>query len=122
MRLLAFVGLYALGVSPAGGHRHLALLGFMVIVLCWALLSVSSTALTARLALYNEGEGMGLFNAVTSLAGVLGAACGGWLAVQWGYNAAAGLAVVGITLGLCLSLAIRPGEHAPDNLSPPDPD
>jgi uncharacterized membrane protein YeaQ/YmgE (transglycosylase-associated protein family) len=35
---------------------------------------------------------MGLFNAVTSLAGVLGAALGGWLAGQWGYNAASGWA------------------------------
>jgi MFS family permease len=120
MRLLAFVGLYALGVSPAGGHRQLALLGFMLIVLCWALLSVSSTALTARLALHNEGEGMGLLNAVTSLAGVLGAACGGWLAGQWGYNAAAALAVVGITLGLGLSLALRPEEPGPTPPAPPN--
>ena len=62
---------------------------------------------------------MGLFNAVGSLAGVLGAALGGWLALQWGYNAAPGLAVAGITLGLYLSMAIRPGEHAPDDLAPP---
>jgi MFS family permease len=108
MRLLVFMGLFALGLTPAGGHRQLALLGFAPIVLCWALLSVSGTALTAHLARHNEGEGMGLFNAVTSLAGVLGAALGGWLAGQWGYNVASGLAVVGITLGLCLSLTIRP--------------
>lgn len=120
IRLLAFVGLLALGLSPAGWHRQLAPLAFGLIVLCWAALSVSGTALTARLALHNEGEGMGLFNAVGSLAGVLGAALGGWLALQWGYNAAPGLAMAGITLGLCLSLAIRPGEHAPDDLAPLD--
>jgi MFS family permease len=120
IRLLAFVGLLALALSPVGWHRQLAPLAFGLIVLCWALLSVSGTALTAHLALHNEGEGMGLFNAVGSLAGVLGAALGGWLALQWGYNAAPGLAVAGITLGLCLSLAIRTGEHAPDDLAPLD--
>jgi predicted MFS family arabinose efflux permease len=120
IRLLVFVGLFALGLTPAGGHRLLALLGFALIVLCWALLSVSSTALTARLAVHNEGEGMGVFNAVTSLAGVLGAGLGGWVAVQWGYNAASGLAVAGITTGLCLSLTIRPGKHGPNSLSPSD--
>jgi hypothetical protein len=60
IRLLAFVGLLALGLSPAGWHRQLAPLGFGLIVLCWALLSVSGTALTARLALHNEAEGMGV--------------------------------------------------------------
>jgi MFS family permease len=120
IRLLAFVWLFALGLSPAGWHRQLAPLAFGLIVLCWAVLSVSGTALTARLALHNEGEGMGLFNAVGSLAGVLGAALGGWMAMQWGYNAAPGLAVAGITLGLYLSLAIRPEEHAPDDLPPLD--
>jgi predicted MFS family arabinose efflux permease len=108
IRLLIFVGLFALGLSPAGAHRQLALLAFVPLVLCWALLSVSGTALTARLARRHEGEGLGVFNAVSSLAGMLGAALGGWLAVQWGYNAACGLAALGITLGLCLSLTIRP--------------
>jgi MFS family permease len=119
IRLLGFVGLLALGISPSGWHRQFAPLAFGFIVFFWALLSVSGTALTARLALHNEGEGMGLFNAVSSLAGVLGAALGGWLALQWGYNAAPGVAVAGMTLGLCLSLAIRTREPAPDDLAPP---
>jgi hypothetical protein len=48
---------------------------------------------------------VGLFNAVTALAGVLGALLGGWLASQWGYLAVLGGTVVGLTLGLCLLLA-----------------
>ena len=71
----------------------------------WAALSVSSTVLTAHLSAHHEGEGLGLFNVVTALAGVLSALLGGWLAAQWGYLAAVGIAVVGLTLGLCLLLA-----------------
>jgi hypothetical protein len=41
---------------------------------------------------------------VTALAGVLGALLGGWLAARWGYRAAVGVAVAGLTLGLCLLL------------------
>ena len=114
LRLLAFVGPFGLGLLPANGPSMLALVGFTLIVLCWALLSVSSTALTAHLALNNKGESMGLFNAITALAGVLGATLGGWLAAQWGYNAASGLAVVGLTLGLCLSLTLPKNRNAQD--------
>jgi hypothetical protein len=39
--------------------------------------------------------------------GVCGAALGGWLATHWGYHAALGLAVAGLTLGLSLSLTVR---------------
>jgi MFS family permease len=59
----------------------------------------------AHISVHHEGEGLGLCNAVTALAGVLGALLGGWLAAQWGYLAAVGVAVVGLTLGLCQSLA-----------------
>jgi hypothetical protein len=48
---------------------------------------------------------LGLFNAVTALAGVLGALLGSWLAAQGGYLAAVGVAAIGLTLGLCLLLA-----------------
>jgi MFS family permease len=120
IRLLAFVGIFGLGLTPTGNHSLLTLLGFILVVLCWALLGVSSTALTAHLSPHNEGEGMGLLNAVTALAGVLGAALGGWLAARWGYNAASGLAVAGLTVGLCLSLTVRPGQWAHDNPAPTD--
>jgi MFS family permease len=60
------------------------------------------------LALENEGAGMGLLNATSALAGVFGAALGGWVAARWGYHAALWLAVGGLTLGLCLALTVRP--------------
>ena len=105
VRLLAFVGLCGLGGSQTEALRLLVVVGVALILCCWAVLSVSSTALTAHLSAHHEGEGVGLFNAVTALAGVLGALLGGWLASQWGYLAVLGVTVVGLTLGLCLLLA-----------------
>jgi MFS family permease len=108
VRLLAFCGLFGLGLTRLEGRGWLALLSFLCIVLSWPLLSVSGTALTARLAQKNEGEGIGLFHATSALAGVVGAALGGWVAAHAGYHAAVGLAVVGVALGLTLSSALCP--------------
>jgi DHA1 family tetracycline resistance protein-like MFS transporter len=103
IRLLAFLGLFVLGATHSG-QGWLALLGFLFIVLSWSLLSVSGTALTAQLSRSNEGEGMGVFNAVTATAGVIGAALGGWVAGRWGYNAATVVAIGGVATGLLLSV------------------
>lgn len=107
-RLLAFCGLFGLGLTHLEGRGWLALLSFLCVVLSWPLLSVSGTALTARLAQKHEGEGIGLFHAISALAGVIGAVLGGWVAAHWGYHAAVGLAVVGVALGLTLTSALCP--------------
>jgi DHA1 family tetracycline resistance protein-like MFS transporter len=110
VRLLAFVGLLALGLTHPGDRGWLALLAFLFVVLTWSLLSVSGTALTAQLTPANEGQAMGLFNATTAVAGVLGAVLGGWCAGRWGYAAALGLAVLGVAGGLMVtSLSGRSG-------------
>jgi MFS family permease len=112
VRLLAFLSLLALGLTRSGGRGWLALLAFVFVVLAWSLLSVSGTALTADLSPVGEGEGMGLFNAATAVAGVIGSAAGGWIAGRWGYGPVLGLAVLGVGCGLVLAVGIRPGEPA----------
>jgi DHA1 family tetracycline resistance protein-like MFS transporter len=107
LRLLAFAGLLGLGLVQFGGASWLALGPFVLVVLSWSLLTVSGTALTAKLSPVGEGEGMGLYNAVTAAAGVLGSALGGWAAGLWGYNAASAMAVAGVALGLLLAICIR---------------
>ncbi|HSB80927.1 MAG TPA: hypothetical protein VLM91_19260 [Candidatus Methylomirabilis sp.] len=95
VRLLAFLNLLALGFTHPGGGRWLALLAFLFVVLAWSLLSVSGTALTAELSPGGEGQAMGLFNATTAVAGVIGAALGGWVAgrggtlLPWGWRCSA---------------------------------
>ena len=51
---------------------------------------------------------MGFLNAISALAGIVGAGLGGWCATQWGYSAASVLAAVGLSLGLLLALTILP--------------
>jgi predicted MFS family arabinose efflux permease len=104
LRLFAFLGLMGLGLADFDGRQWLALLGLALVVLAWSLLSVGGTALTAHLAPIGEGAGMGIFNATTALAGVMGAALGGWVAGYWGYNTVSGLAAVGVALGFLFAL------------------
>jgi len=104
LRLFAFLGLMGLGLADFDGRQWLALLGLALVVLTWSLLSVGGTALTAHLAPIGEGAGMGIFNATTALAGVMGAALGGWVAGYWGYNTVSGLAAVGVALGFLFAL------------------
>jgi DHA1 family tetracycline resistance protein-like MFS transporter len=106
VRLLAFLSLLSLGLMHIGGQAWLALLSVTFVVLTWSLLSVSGTALTVRLSPVGEGAGMGIFNAANAIAGVIGAALGGWVAGRWGYNAASVLAVVGVVLGLALGVYV----------------
>ncbi len=106
-RLLAFLILLTLGLTRLGSQGWLALLAFAVVVLVWSLMSVSGTDLAARLSTLGEGEGMGLFNAMTALAGVIGAILGGWAAGTWGYNAVSIVAVLGLASGLILSAIPR---------------
>jgi MFS family permease len=89
--------LLAIGRLPSGGA--LALAAFAVVVLAWSLLSVSATVMTAQIADMGEGQAMGLFNAVTSLAAVGGALAGGAAAAAWGYPGACLLAAAGIACG-----------------------
>ena len=55
----------------------------------------------------SEGEGLGLFNAVTALAAVAGSAIGGWAAGAWGYGAVPLVALCGTVAGLAVLLAGR---------------
>ena len=101
LRLLAFFSLLLLSMTHIIGA--LALVGFLFVVLAWSLLSVSSTALAAKLSPVGEGEAMGIFNGVTALSSVVGAAFGGWVAGEWGYNGATVLATIGVGFGLILT-------------------
>ena len=100
LRIAAFFALTVLARLSLPGRGWLALLFFLFVVLAWSLLSVSSTALVAGLSPKNEGEGMGIFNAVTAVSGVIGAALGGWVAGLWGYAAIPIMGIVGVGAGL----------------------
>ncbi len=111
VRLVAFLSLFGLGFADFAVRGRLALVSFVLVVLAWSLLSVASTALAAPLAPVGKGEALGIFNAATAAAGMIGAAMGGWMAGVWGYNAASGLAAMGVAVGLALAFAL-PGSRS----------
>jgi MFS family permease len=104
LRLIAFAGMLGLALFKTGLNTGaLALLAFAFVVLAWSLMSVSGTALAARLSTIAEGQGLGIFNALTAIAGMLGAVLGGWAAGVWGYSSIVVLALIGVALGLGIS-------------------
>ncbi len=52
---------------------------------------------------------MGVFNAVTAVAGVIGSLAGGWAASRWGYAAVPVAALCGVAAGLIAMSAARSG-------------
>jgi predicted MFS family arabinose efflux permease len=96
-----------LGITHITGQNWLAIAGFGIVVFAWTLLIVSGTTLSASLSPAGKGESLGMFNATNSLAGVAGAALGGWVANLWGYETALSLPVIGLVVGLWLSLFLR---------------
>ncbi len=111
LRVAAFMTLTILAVVSLPGWGWLAMPVFLFVVLAWSLLSVSSTALVAGLSPENEGEGMGIFNAITSLSGVIGAGMGGWAANRWGYAAIPAIGTIGVGAGFLVFIAARIGSR-----------
>ncbi len=111
VRAAAYALLWLLAVSRGPGAGWPALGLFLIVVLAWSALSVAATAFVASLyeKAGSEGEGLGIFNAVTALAGVAGAAGGGWAAGSLGYGAVPVLALAGTLVGLVVFLAARWG-------------
>ena len=107
LRIVAFLVLTVLAIAQLAGRNWLALLFFLFVVLAWSLISVSSTALVASLSPENEGEGMGIFNAVTALSGVIGAILGGWAANLWGYVAIPIMGIIGVGTGFIVLIITR---------------
>ncbi len=113
VRAAAYALLWLLAVSRPAGAGWPALGLFLVVVLAWSLLSVAGTAFVATLYARegSEGEGLGLFNAVTALAGVAGSAGGGWAAGALGYGAVPVVALAGAVIGLLVFLVVRRSSH-----------
>lgn len=112
-RAAAFLVLWGLTLVPVSFRGWPALAAFLLIVLAWSFLGVGSTAQVAELS-RREGEGMGIFNAVTAAGGVLGALAGGAVAGALGFAAVPVLGVAGSIVGFLvfLFLPAAPAEAA----------
>jgi hypothetical protein len=104
-RLVCLIVLSVVAVSRVAGRGLLSELAFAAFVLAWAILSVGGTALAARRSPIGEGGGIGLFNAASAAAGVLGAVLAGWVANAWGYHAVPLMGVACVACGLAVAIA-----------------
>jgi MFS family permease len=95
--------------------RFIALAGFLLVMLAWPVISVSGTALAARLTPVSEGAAIGLLNAAGALATVAGTFTGGPLVHAWGYGVVTLLAIAGLGVAELLMLGLGSG---PSQLSP----
>jgi MFS transporter, DHA1 family, tetracycline resistance protein len=107
LRIVAFVVLLVIGILKFEAAGWIALVGFGLVVVAWSLMSVAGTEMTAQFSEANEGEGLGLFNATTAIAGVVGALIGGWSAGTWGYNVVSVLGIVGVAGALFLTSIVN---------------
>jgi MFS family permease len=97
LRAFSLAGLFSVSLLPLPFHIPVALISFALAVLTWSLLSVAGTTLAADSSL-PEGEAMGIFSAVSALAGVLGSLTGGLVAHWFGYTS--------LPLTACLALTL----------------
>jgi MFS family permease len=107
IRIFAFLVLFVIGIISLEINGPMALVAFGLAVIAWSLLSVAGTEITAQFSAEHEGEGLGLFNASTAVAGVAGAVIGGWSAGIWGYTIVPVLGICGAVIGLLLTVIIR---------------
>ena len=114
IRVLAFLALLTIGFANNGAGGVLAIISFGFVVMAWSILSVTGTQITAQFSEEHEGEGLGLFNASTGLAGFLGAVIGGWSAGMWGYKVVPALGVGGVAVGMLMSGKVKPPASKPE--------
>ncbi len=103
LRLLGFVLLALPFALVLPGRAFIALLGLLLAMLAWPVLSVAGTALAARLTPISEGAAIGLLSATGALATVLGTFAGGPLVHKFGYGIVPWLAMGGLGIAVAIT-------------------
>jgi MFS transporter, DHA1 family, multidrug resistance protein len=102
VRAIAMAILAAAFLAQISG-KPLGLTGFVLLVMAWPLLGVSSTALVAQNAPGEKGEALGVFNASSSVAAALGAFLGGWGMEMTDYGTICAVSAVIVAIATLLS-------------------
>ena len=105
IRWVAYIILFGLGIFQLKYGNWMALIAFAFVVCAWSIIIVSGTALAAQLSPSARVKALEYFT-LNALAGVIGASLGGWVAGLWGYKFIAMVAIIGVGLGLILSLLL----------------
>jgi MFS family permease len=117
--MLAALTLMTLSDTPVG-----AILGFLLVMLAWPIISVSGTGLAASLTPVGEGAAMGLLASSSAIATLLGTALAGPLVEALGYGVIPPMAVAGLLGAVALTAKERResgGARADDSQPCPAP-
>ena len=86
MTLVAVAGLAMLSYVHHSFNQWLVPLVYILIPIAWSPLIVGGNAWTAKLATFEEGEALGIFNATTAVASVISAFTAGVVAHKFGFS------------------------------------
>lgn len=86
MTLVSVAGLAALAHMHTGYNQWLVPVVYILIPIAWSPLIVGGNTWTAKLATFEEGEALGIFNATTAVASVISAFTAGLVAHNFGYG------------------------------------
>ncbi|MFB6166487.1 MAG: MFS transporter [Haloarculaceae archaeon] len=128
LRAVAFLAVGALGVAgaglfAAGGPVPLLVVGALLAVVgvTWAVVAVAGTAIVSRFAPADARGGvLGVYAALSAVAGALGGLLGGWVASHT-YALAFGLAAALVIAGGAVVVLTHQLSVAPTASTPPEP-
>ena len=100
MLFLSLAGLAILCYTGKEQWGILVPIAFAMIPVAWSPLIVGGTALASELTPFGQGEGLGLFNAITALSSVIAAFAAGYIAHRWGYPVVTIFASVIVLIGM----------------------
>ena len=86
MTLVSVTGLAILSYVHHSFNQWLVPLVYVLIPIAWSPLIVGGNAWTAKLATFEEGEALGIFNAATAVASVISAFTAGFVAHNFGFG------------------------------------
>jgi MFS family permease len=107
LRAVGFGVLTALTLASPSVTSSGAILGFLLVVLAWPVLSVSATGLAATLTPVGEGAAMGLLASTSAIATLLGTTLAGPLVEALGYGIIPPIAVAGLLAAVALTAKVR---------------
>ena len=118
VRIAGFGVLTALALVWPLSEPAVAMVGFILVVLAWPLLSVSGTGLAARMAPPSgEGAAMGLLAASGAVANLLGTVLTGPLVEAFGYRVLPPIAIIGLLSAAVLTRKLRMVSEAAEEVT-----
>ena len=118
MTLVSVAGLAALSHIHHSFNQWLVPLVYILIPIAWSPLIVGGNSWTAKLATFEEGEALGIFNATTAVASVISAFTAGLVAHKFGYGMVLIIGAVSSILALlCFIPLLHSERKEADSLS-----